>query len=417
MQQKVLIIEDSASSISLLTKLVEMAQLRPVLATSLTAAKHIFIHSDPEDYLCAIVDYDLPDAPNGEAIDFAVKSYLPTIVTTARLDEDIRKAVLARDVVDYIPKENAQIFDYLMRLIGRLEKNKTTGVLVINPKRNERTAMAALLRRHNFITYECATAAQAETLLDEHSHIKLVFVDSAIQDKPPTQFVAWLRKQYSKEDLAIIGVANDRNNLLSARFIKSGANDFVRKPYHLEEFLCRVNQNIELLENVETIRRTANTDYLTGLPNRRHFFYTVNKMQRNQPANQALALLDLDFFKAINDTHGHDAGDEVLKVVANRLAVLCADVIIARFGGEEFCLYLPDTTAHKAVTRLEEIRRNISEHPVKFGELTLHVTVSIGLTTRSDHNIQAMLTTADKLLYQAKHNGRNRVEHDAPSGF
>ena len=92
-------------------------------------------------------------------------------------------------------------------------------------------------------------------------------------------------------------------------------------------------------------------------------------------------------------------------------------MIIARFGGEEFCLYLPDTTAHKAVTRLEEIRRNISEHPVKFGELTLHVTVSIGLTTRSDHNIQAMLTTADKLLYQAKHNGRNRVEHDAPSGF
>ena len=106
----------------------------------------------------------------------------------------------------------------------------------------------------------------------------------------------------------------------------------------------------------------------------------------------------------------------MLKVVANRLAVMCADVIIARFGGEEFCLYLPDTTPHNAVSRLEDIRRNISEHPVKFGELTLNVTVSIGLTTRSDHNIQAMLTTADKLLYQAKHNGRNRVEHDAPSG-
>lgn len=413
MQQKVLIIEESRSNINLLKKLVEMAGLKPLIATSLTAAKHIFMHSDPEDYLCAIVEYELPDAPHGEAIDFTIQSYLPTIVTTARLNEDIRDAVLSRDVVDYIPKENAQIFDYLKRLLGRLEKNKTTGVLVINPKRSERSAKAALLRRHNFITYECATAADAESLLDEHSHIKLIFVDSNLQDKPATQFIAWLRKQYSKEDLAIIGVANDRSSLLTAQFIKSGASDCVRKPYHLEEFLCRVNQNIELLENVETIRRNANTDYLTGLPNRRHFFYTVNKKQRNQPSQQALALLDLDFFKAINDTHGHDAGDEVLKVVANRLAVMCADVIIARFGGEEFCMYLPDTSPHEAVSRLQGVCRKISEHPVRFGELDLKVTISIGLTTRSDSNIQAMLTTADKLLYQAKHNGRNRVEHDA----
>ncbi|GGF59454.1 GGDEF domain-containing protein [Alteromonas lipolytica] len=412
MQQKVLIIEDSVSSISLLKKLVEMAQLEPVLATTLTAAKHLFMHSEPEDYLCAIVDYDLPDAIHGEAIDFAVQSYLPTIVTTARLDEDIRKSVLSRDVVDYIPKENAQMFDYLMRLLGRLEKNKTIGVLVINTKRAERNAIAALLRRHNFITYECATAADAETILDKHSHIKLVFVDSEIQDKPATLFISWLRKQYAKEDLAIIGLASDRNNLLSARFIKSGANDFVRKPYHLEEFLCRVNQNIELIENVETIRRTANTDYLTGLPNRRHFFYTVNKMQRNQPAQQALALLDLDFFKSINDTHGHDAGDEVLRVVAKRLGVICSDVIIARFGGEEFCVYLPDFTPEEAIQRLQHICRKIAEKPVLFEQTSIPVTVSIGLTTQNDHNIQSMLTTADKLLYQAKHNGRNRVVHD-----
>lgn len=413
MQQKVLIIEDNTNNLSLLKKLVEMAGLTSVPATSLTAAKHIFMHSDPEDYLCAIVDYDLPDAIHGEAIDFAIKSYLPTIVTTTRLDEDIRKAVLSRDVVDYIPKENAQMFDYLMRLLGRLEKNKSIGVLVINPKRSERSAMAALLRRHNFVTYESATAADAETLLDKHPHIKLTFVDSDITDKTATQFIAWLRKQYSKEDLAIIGVASDRNNLLSARFIKSGANDFIRKPYHLEEFLCRVNQNIELIENVETIRRTANTDYLTGLPNRRHFFYTVNKLQRNQPAQQALALLDLDFFKAINDTYGHDAGDDVLKAVAKRLAVLCSDVNIARFGGEEFCVYLPDFSPQDALQRLQLVCEKIREKPVMFNHRPLNVTVSIGLTTQNGHNIQSMLTIADKLLYQAKHNGRNRIVHDA----
>ncbi|WP_309568750.1 GGDEF domain-containing response regulator [Alteromonas gilva] len=411
---KVLIIEDSSTNIGLLKKLVEMAGLEAVLTTSLTAARHVFIHSEPEDYLCAIVDYDLPDAPHGEAIDYAINSYIPTIVSTGRLDEDIRHGVLSRDVVDYIPKENAQMYDYLMRLLARLQKNKHISVIVVGPKRIERKATAALLRRHNFITFECATAREADNLLAEHTNVKLLFVNSAIEDQSATQFVAGLRKRYSKEELAIVGITDDPNSLLAARFIKSGANDFIGRPYCHEEFLCRVNQNIELIENVETIRRTANTDYLTGLPNRRHFFYTVNKYQRNQPAHQALALVDLDFFKAINDTHGHDAGDTVLQATAKSIALHCADFIVARFGGEEFCIYMPDVSAAEAIEAMQSLCSIISSAPVQFNNIELAVTASIGLTTIPGHNIELMLTHADKLLYEAKQSGRNRVVHDAP---
>ena len=412
MQQKVLIIEDSSTSLALLKKLVEKAGLKPVVATTLAEARHIFLHSDPEHYLCAIVDYHLPDAPNGEAIDYAIESFIPTIVSTAKLDADTRNSVLAKDVVDYIPKENAQVFDYLMRLLSRLEKNKGIEVIVADPKRQNRTAMAALLRRHNFITLECATTEDVETLLGKHPNVKLLLIDSEVKGELPTQFVAHLRKTYSKETLAILGLSADENNLLSARFIKSGANDFVKKPFCHEELLCRIMLNIDLIEKVETIRRTANTDYLTGLPNRRHFFYTVDQYQQAPLSHQSVALIDLDHFKRINDTYGHDAGDAVLKAVARRIASHCADLVVSRFGGEEFCVYLPDLPSEAAIERIEALRQHIASKPVNFKDQMLPVTASIGLTTASSTNVHEMLTRADKLLYQAKTGGRNQVVHD-----
>ena len=412
MQQKVLIIEDSSTSLALLKKLVERAGLKPVVATTLAEARHIFLHSDPEDYLCAIVDYHLPDAPNGEAIDYAIESFIPTIVSTGKLDADTRNRVLAKDVVDYIPKENAQVFDYLMRLLSRLEKNKGIEVIVADPKRQNRTAMAALLRRHNFITLECATTEDVETLLGKHPNVKLLLIDSEIKGELATQFVAHLRKTYSKETLAILGLSADENNLLSARFIKSGANDFVKKPFCHEELLCRIMLNIDLIEKVETIRRTANTDYLTGLPNRRHFFYTVDQYQQAPLSHQSVALIDLDHFKRINDTYGHDAGDAVLKAVARRIASHCADLVVSRFGGEEFCVYLPDLPSEVAIERIKALRQHIASKPVNFQDQMLPVTASIGLTTASSTNVHEMLTRADKLLYQAKTGGRNQVAHD-----
>ena len=412
MQQKVLIIEDSSTSLALLKKLVERAGLKPIVATTLAEARHIFLHSDPEHYLCAIVDYHLPDAPNGEAIDYAIESFIPTIVSTGKLDADTRNRVLAKDVVDYIPKENAQVFDYLMRLLSRLEKNKGIEVIVADPKRQNRTAMAALLRRHNFITLECATTEDVEALLASHPNVKLLLIDSEIKGGLATQFVAHLRKTYNKETLAILGLSADENNLLSARFIKSGANDFVKKPFCHEELLCRITLNIDLIEKVETIRRTANTDYLTGLPNRRHFFYTVDQYQQAPLSHQSVALIDLDHFKRINDTYGHDAGDAVLKAVARRIASHCADLVVSRFGGEEFCVYLPDLPSEAAIERIEALRQHIASKPVNFKDQMLPVTASIGLTTASSTNVHEMLTRADKLLYQAKTGGRNQVAHD-----
>lgn len=412
MQRKVLIVEDSKTSMNLMRGLITKAKLRPICTTSLVEAKHVFSSSAPEEYLCAVVDFNLPDAPNGEAIDFTIESFLPTIVVTGRLDESTRTTILKKNVVDYIPKENAQVYDYLTRLLNRLDKNKKIGVLVVDDSRVSRNSMTALLRRHNFITFEASDAEQGIESLRSNSNIRLAIIDENMPGMSGIQMISELRKSYSKEDLGIIGISSDTTSGLSARFIKSGATDYLHKPYCHEEFFCRIMQNVERLENIATIRRVANSDYLTGLPNRRHFFTRVTAEQKAAPKSESLAIIDIDHFKKINDTYGHDCGDYTLKELAKLVAEYFADYTAARFGGEEFCVYFSNTSPQKVLQVMEGFREAIETKKLTFEKQNLSCTVSVGLTHKNKGGINAMLRLADEHLYSAKNNGRNLVVTD-----
>jgi diguanylate cyclase (GGDEF)-like protein len=408
MKYKVLIIEDSPTSMRILKRVVSKANLTAVCAESLTEAKHIFSNSTPESFLCALIDYTLPDAPDGEAIDFAIESFIPAVVITGRLDEAVRANVLSKAVV---PKENAQVYEYLSRLLGRLEKNKSVGVLVVDDSRVSRNKMVSLLRRHNFVTYDASGAIAGIEILHANKDIKLIITDENMPDMTGVEMVAEVRRIYDKDELSIIGVSSDTSSALSARFIKSGATDYLMKPYCHEEFFCRVLQNVELVEHIEAIRRAANSDYLTGLPNRRHFFGRANSLLKRDPAKVSLALIDLDLFKNVNDTYGHDCGDYVLKEVAKTIVKHFSKYCVARFGGEEFCIFFADIDSDEAYKMLENFRREISEKVLTFGQHQFSFSLSIGLTGIFKGTIEAMLTQADENLYKAKENGRNQVMH------
>ncbi len=354
MQQHVLVIENNHTNVDIVSKLVRKAGLIPVGASSLTEAKVRFANRVPEQFLCAVVAYVLPDAKQGEAIDFTIEAYIPTIVTTENLDACTRDKVLSKDVVDYIPKENAQNYDYLNRLLARLEKNKSTGVIVVSTHRVQRKHMISLLIRHNFVVYDCLTA---------HDAMRLLY-------------------------------------------------DFLRMPFCHEEFLCRVMQNVEYIERVEAIRRAANTDYLTGLPNRRHFFYTVTVKHQTLSNSHALALIDLDHFKRINDTYGHDAGDSVLKTVGRLLEDAFSEHIVARFGGEEFCVYFPYHDGRYAKDQLDAFRVTLEKQAILVTDATVNVTCSIGIADHTTQSIEELLSAADRQLYCAKNNGRNQISYN-----
>ena len=409
MKYKVLLIEHDSANLRVLKRVIGKANFDVVTATSLTEAKFIFDSSTPESFLCAVVDYNLPDAPNGEAIDFALEAFVPVVVITSKTDEDIRKHILSKAVVDYIPKQNAQIFEYLSRLLERLEKNQQLGVLVVDASRRNRNGIAPLLRRHNFTVYETNTATNVLDLLYEHGDIKLVVVDEVLPECEGTQIVADIRRSFNKNEVSIVGVSNGRKPSLLARFLKSGANDYLTRPYCHEEFFCRIMQNVEHIEQIDVIRRTANTDYLTGLPNRRHFFNQVEASVKRGLTTMSLALLDLDYFKRVNDDYGHDYGDFVLKETAKLLKKHFSKFHLSRFGGEEFCVFLPDVAIEDASVMLDEFRENMANKAFKRKGKSINCTVSIGLTNVFKRNLESMLSEADKHLYAAKAKGRNCV--------
>ncbi|MGE5451327.1 MAG: diguanylate cyclase [Acidobacteriota bacterium] len=167
--------------------------------------------------------------------------------------------------------------------------------------------------------------------------------------------------------------------------------------------------------------RLATEDTLTGLPNRRHFFDVAETclLQTRRYGNpMTVALLDLDNFKQINDTYGHSAGDEVLRVLADILRQALRDSDTpARIGGEEFAVILTSTSLEDSVTALERIRATLSLTPITMGPRTLHATVSIGAVQwdpDAHEHVHSMLQQADAALYRAKRRGRNRVEVHQP---
>ncbi|WP_321448800.1 GGDEF domain-containing protein [uncultured Cohaesibacter sp.] len=158
------------------------------------------------------------------------------------------------------------------------------------------------------------------------------------------------------------------------------------------------------------LRRQADTDHLTGISNRRSFF--MHFIASPHPGDVVL-LLDLDHFKKVNDRFGHIAGDVVLKTVASRIKqCMRARDLLARYGGEEFIVLLPNTGAQQAEVMCERIRHAIGSEPVVYGDETISITVSIGaaIADQQCETLQELINAADKKLYEAKHQGRDRVE-------
>ncbi len=259
----------------------------------------------------------------------------------------------------------------------------------------------------------------------------VVVVSMDFQGDEPLRLASRLRSQESTRQVPIllIGDAEDEINLIKG--LELGVNDCVVRPVDEQEIVARVRTQVrrkryqEMLQsNFQDRLSMALTDGLTGLHNRRYLESHLDGIVKRAEGGGhclSLVLIDLDHFKRVNDTYGHAAGDEVLRVVAKRLLrnVRGFDTA-ARFGGEEFVVAMPDTPLDVAFAVADRIRMKIAEEPIRLPDGTdLSVTLSAGVAESVLPNESAadLIDRADKALYMAKHDGRDRIiRAEAPAG-
>ena len=198
----------------------------------------------------------------------------------------------------------------------------------------------------------------------------------------------------------------------------------VHSIYEKEFNIMRLNKTLENKVHLRTKElRVANkklleistTDYLTNLSNRRHFFEIGTKafhLSKREKNDLSIICIDIDFFKKINDTYGHNIGDEVLKFIANKMSkFIRKSDILARMGGEEFCILLNNTNEQNAYLLAEKLRENIEKGIYKNEEVQIQITISLGISQlkQEDDELDYIISRADKALYIAKQSNRNKT--------
>lgn len=410
--ERILLVDDSKTLSKLISlKVKSELKLEIDVAYSLSEAE---LFTKKYTYTLAILDLNLPDAPNGEVVDIILKKNIPSIVLTGSVDKEFRKAMLKKDIIDYVHKGGIHDIDYVIDIIKRLVKNRSHKVMVVDDSSIFRNQMKKMVENLFFQVYALAHGEEALLILEQNPDIKIIITDYNMPVMDGLELTKAVRQKYTKNQLSIFVLSSTEDSDVSAMFLKRGANDFINKPFSKEEFSCRLNNAIEALENIDTITHFASRDFLTGLYNRRHFFtvmgpYFIDAVNRDEEF--ILALIDIDNFKTINDTYGHDIGDQVIIHVSEilRSNVQFQDVV-SRFGGEEFCLVLKDTTREKALEILERIRQRIALTPLQIApEQELFLSVSIGAALEHDNSLNDTINEADAQLLHAKNSGKNRV--------
>lgn len=283
-------------------------------------------------------------------------------------------------------------------------------ILLVEPSRTVRRIVTDMIEGWDHEVCSCADADDALVRLQSDADIRALMTSAELPSISGFQLVAQARAMVgTHRPLYIVLMSSADGYAKCIQALDNGADDFISKPPIAEELRARLRTADRVTAMQRELCRLASTDFLTGLPNRRAFFdyaaKAVERAERGQPLSALM--LDLDHFKQINDLHGHDIGDKILKTVAAEIALVPG--IAGRLGGEEFAL-LPTLRLEDAVEMADRMRQVIGELAIPALNSTVSVTCSIGVAEwEPGDTIDTLLRRADVSLYEAKRLGRNRV--------
>ncbi|WP_083198350.1 GGDEF domain-containing response regulator [Pararhizobium polonicum] len=378
------------------------------------AALRSVVEAGGDEFAVAVLDLNLPDAPNCEALDYVISQNIAAIVFTGSFNNRTREDILSRNVVDCVIKSQPDSISHVISVVDRALTNVRTNVLLVDSDETSRAALLGLLRQQQFHVTAAGGGAEALHLLDASDSFDLVITDVTLADMSAYTLLAEIRQRHGEDALSVIALAETADRQHAARFLQSGGTEFIQKPFLVEEFNSRVFQVASIQKRIQALHGIAARDYLTDIYNRRYFFQYGPRLVEQclrRGETTSIAILDIDHFKRLNDTYGHEVGDLVLKAVATRLRVLVGDEhLLARLGGEEFGVLFNGLDVAAANDFCETLRLDLARAKVTADDEQLSVTVSIGLATiESLESFENYLNAADQFLYMAKYDGRNRI--------
>ena len=426
----ILIVEDSKVTARALKDLVSknIKDLIPIVKTTEADATE-FIKKYHKDIFVALLDLNLPDTVSqGHIVDVALAKQIKSIVLTGNTSDKIRKKFLVRlDVVDYVVKDSLKNIEYVVGLLNWIYQNSKSSskTLLVEDSKVQRHMIKSTLSNLYMNVLEAEDGETAYKLIQDNDDINLVIVDLNIPKMDGVELTLKVR-QNIKRDIVIIGITAESNGMKVAKFLKYGANDYLKKPFLNEEFINRIhkdmlflNQTVELKEQIAEVEKQksiaqelASTDYLTKIPNRLKF-NKIMKFQCQKDKPLALFLFDLDDFKKINDVYGHHIGDKTLinlsSFISDKLKESYNEdsYIFARWGGEEFIILFINQEFKNVKLFSTRLTLDIAKHT--FDEID-KLTISAGLIELDkEKTINQNFVKVDKLLLKAKNNGKNRV--------
>ena len=274
--------------------------------------------------------------------------------------------------------------------------------------------------------YDVLASLDGETAIDiaQEEDIELILLDIMMPKMDGYEVCRRLKEDSKTKDIPVIFITAKTDEDSIEKAYDVGGIDYVSKPFKSKELLARVKTQLqlqklisELEESKEELKLLASTDPMTKLYNRRYFSKiseNILDLAKRDETDTSIIMLDIDKFKNINDTYGHQIGDEVIISLAQSLQDFTrSSDIICRFGGEEFIILLPETSLNGAKIISEKIRFEVESMIISLADSTnLKYTVSIGVSkvdSINDKKIETAIHRADEALYKAKQTGRNKV--------
>jgi two-component system cell cycle response regulator len=306
------------------------------------------------------------------------------------------------------------------------EAGRDGRILIVDDRRSSYERLAGLIETEHQVEVESNPHEALFRAAD--GNYDLLVVSLGLENFDALRLCSQVRSLERTRSLPILIIAEHEDNARLLRGLEIGVNDYLVRPIDKNEMYARVRTQVRkrryterLRDNFQLSMEAAITDSLTGLHNRRYMESHLGTLVEEAAARGkplTLLILDIDYFKSINDNHGHDAGDDVLREFATRVRKSIRGIDLAcRYGGEEFVVVMPETDMAVAGVVAERIRRRIAGEPfaIQKGSGALDVTISIGIAAlqAADDTADTILKRADQALYRAKRDGRNRVVADA----